>query len=280
MILMTGLDDHEIDVKAAEAGAFDYLVKGKIDASALERSIRYALQRAEAADALRVSERKMRQLFDSAPVGYHELDVAGRIVEVNKTELGMLGRSASEMLGLHPWDFMVSLEGEQEAYEAAVAGTAAPPESIEQLYRRKDGTTLRVLTQGVLLRSDAGETLGMRVTLQDITERKHLEEQLRQAQKLEAIGTLAGGIAHDFNNMLTAIMSYAELSLDRLEPSDPVSENLKEVTKAAERSADLTRQLLAFSRRQTIEPKVLDLNELILDIDRMLRHLVKESTAP
>jgi nitrogen-specific signal transduction histidine kinase len=110
----------------------------------------------------------------------------------------------------------------------------------------------------------------------DITARKRLEEQLAQAQKMEAVGRLAGGVAHDFNNLLTVILGSVELLLDGLEPGHPVQPNAEEIRKAAERAAMLTRQLLAFSRKQFLQPNVVDLNRVVLDSTRMLRHLIGE----
>ena len=117
---------------------------------------------------------------------------------------------------------------------------------------------------------------GAVVTFLDITERKHLEEQLRQSQKMEAIGRLAGGIAHDFNNLLTAIIGYSQLLLGRLEVGNPMQDQLEEIKKAGERAASLTRQLLAFSRKELLQPQVLDLNTLVANIDKMLRRLIGE----
>lgn len=112
------------------------------------------------------------------------------------------------------------------------------------------------------------------VSFTDVTQKRLLEEQLRQAQKMEALGRLAGGVAHDFNNILTTILGFSELLLASLPPASPMTEDLSEIHKAGERAAALTRQLLSFSRRQAIEPTLLDLNALATDLERMLRRLV------
>ncbi len=124
--------------------------------------------------------------------------------------------------------------------------------------------------------SETGQMTGALVTFLDITERKHLEEQLRQSQKMEAVGRLAGGIAHDFNNLLTAIIGYSQLLLGRIEVGGPMQEELEEIRKAGERAASLTRQLLAFSRKELLQPQVLDLNALVANLDKMLRRLIGE----
>jgi two-component system, cell cycle sensor histidine kinase and response regulator CckA len=110
----------------------------------------------------------------------------------------------------------------------------------------------------------------------DVTERKHLEQQLLQAQKMEAVGRLAGGVAHDFNNLLTAITMSTDIAIRKLDPADPVRRHIEEIRKAAERAASLTRQLLAFSRKQILQPRVIDLNYLVEDSTNMLRRLIGE----
>src|SRR6202035_4742388 len=123
---------------------------------------------------------------------------------------------------------------------------------------------------------DTGRAIRMVGIVQDITERKQLEAQLVQSQKMEAVGRLAGGIAHDFNNLLTMILGYSDLVLGGLAPDSPIRPEIEEISKAGERAAALTRQLLAFSRKQIIEPRVLALNEVVTDLSKMLRRLIGE----
>jgi len=136
---------------------------------------------------------------------------------------------------------------------------------------RKDGTVFTVEINARLLPD--GRILG---TVRDVTERRQLELQLRQAQKMEAIGRLAGGVAHDFNNVLTAVFGYVDLLREELPQDSDAQKDLSEVRKAAERAASLTRQLLAFSRQQVLEPVVLELNELVTDFEKMLRRVIGE----
>ena len=129
---------------------------------------------------------------------------------------------------------------------------------------------------GRILLGEHGEPLrGVGISL-DVTERRALEEQYQQAQKMEAIGQLAGGVAHDFNNLLTVILGYCELLLEDLDPADPCHADVAEIQKAGVRAAGLTRQLLAFSRKQIIEPTLLDLNVVVADMRAMLRRLIGE----
>ena len=117
---------------------------------------------------------------------------------------------------------------------------------------------------------------GIVINARDITERRRLEEQLRHAQKMEAIGQLAGGVAHDFNNLLTAILGYCHLMLDEMPEDDPLRDDLLEIEAAGDRAASLTRQLLAFSRRQMLQPQMVDINALVRQLEKLLRRLISE----
>lgn len=142
--------------------------------------------------------------------------------------------------------------------------------------RKKDGTLFEERVTISPVRDASGAIVSYIAVKQDITQQLQLEQQLRQSQRLEAIGQLAGGVAHDFNNLLTAILGYSDLTLAKLEPASPLINNLHEIKKAGERAASLTRQLLAFSRKQVLTLRVLDLNSVIGDINKMLRRLIGE----
>jgi PAS domain S-box-containing protein len=235
-----------------------------------------------AEEALRESEERFKELFNNAPVSYHEFDTEGRITRVNRTELEMMGYSEEEVLGRYVWDFIVE-EASSELVKAKLEGKLPPGQALERTYRRKDGTTFPALIQDRLLRDDEGRMRGIRSTIQDITELKRaeeqmntLQEQLRQSQKMEAVGQLAGGIAHDFNNLLTVIKGYSQLSFFELKEDSPLRGNIEEIQKASQRASDLTRQLLAFSRRQILEFMVFDLNTIIRDLDKMLHRIIGE----
>jgi signal transduction histidine kinase/ActR/RegA family two-component response regulator len=142
--------------------------------------------------------------------------------------------------------------------------------------QRKDGSPVWTLENAALLADERAGDVIIEGTVTDITDRRLLEEQLRQSQKMEAIGQLAGGIAHDFNNLLTTVLGYSNMALNRLSPHEPIREEIEEIQKAGERAANLTRQLLAFSRKQLFEPKVVDVNARIVDSTRMLGRLIGE----
>jgi two-component system cell cycle sensor histidine kinase/response regulator CckA len=236
-----------------------------------------------AKEALHESEERFRLMYDEAPVGYHELDREGRIIRVNRRELEMLGYNEEELLRRPVWKFVVEEEMTRQVIMAKIAGDVSFHETFERTYRRKDGTTLPVMIQDRIIRDKKGRILGIRSMIEDITERRRAEEalqkseeQLRQWQRVEAIGRLAGGVAHDFNNLLMTIKGCSELLLGGLDPRDLRREEVEEIRKAAERATALTRQLLAFGRRQVLQPQVLDLNEVVANMDRMLQRLIGE----
>ena len=237
----------------------------------------------QAEKSLRETEQKFQRVYDEAPFGCHELNTDGQITRVNRKELAMLGYTAREMLGRPVWRFVLEEEMTRRIILAKLSGDVSFHETFERTYRRKDGTTLPVIAQDRIVWEKRRKITGIRSTLEDITERRRAEEvlrkseeQLRQWQKVEAIGRLAGGVAHDFNNLLMTIKGCSELLLGEIDERDPRREEVEEIRKAAERATSLTRQLLAFGRRQVLQPQVLNLNDIVENMNRMLSRLIGE----
>jgi two-component system cell cycle sensor histidine kinase/response regulator CckA len=234
---------------------------------------------------LRQSEEQLRLIVDGVrDYAVIMLDSAGRIISWNSGVEHIKGYRADEIIGKHFSCFYLDNDvnlGKPEQ-ELAIAMKEGRYE-VEGWRLRKDGSRFLANVVITSLYDEARELRGFVKVTRDITERKQaetehekLEAQLRQAQKMEAVGRLAGGVAHDFNNMLQVIISYAELALERLTPSDPLHAAVQQIMKAGRRSADLTGQLLAFARKQIIAPKVLDLNESVAGILKMLQRLIGE----
>lgn len=240
-------------------------------------------ERKKAEEALKKSEEKYKDLFEEAPVGYTVFDSNGCITEMNRRELEMIGYSAEEIIGKPVWDLVIDKENGKETVMAKLAGDMPPSTDLERIHKRKDGTTFLGLIKDSILKDNDGRIIGIRSTIQDITERKladeenkKLEKKLVQAQKLEAIGRLAGGVAHDLNNQLTPILLYSEMLLSETARNDPRKEKLEQIIKACEGGRDLVRQLLAFGRKQKLEYRALDLNEIITGFEKLLRRTIRE----
>jgi len=233
--------------------------------------------------ALRDSEGRYRQLFDSAPIGYHEIDAQGRLVDVNYTERHMLGHTQDEMIGRPVWEFVDAPEKSRRNVEAKLRGEVDADHAFESMYRRQDGSLLPVLLEDCILRDRTGAIVGLRSTMQDISEMKRVEEersrldtQLQQTERMRAIGHLAGGIAHDFNNLLVGILGYADLLEYEAEPHTPAHDAARAIGAAAERAADLTQQLLGFARKGKNRLVAVSLHERIHSACRLVSHSIGE----
>jgi PAS domain S-box-containing protein len=225
---------------------------------------------------LRESEERMRRLASAAFEGlvFTEGDV---VLEVNDQAAQMFGFEPSELVGRNVLDLVApeSRAVVEDNIQSSFEGT------VEAWGLKRDGSRFLVESRARRLFDKGRQTRVL--ALRDVTERRlaeearaRLEDQLTQSQKLEAVGRLAGGVAHDFNNMLSVILGHAELVLEQIEPTDPMHQDVKQIQQAGRHSADLTRQLLAFARKQTVSPKVLDLNATVAGMLRMLQRLIGE----
>jgi len=203
-------------------------------------------------------------------------DTNGNIQYVNPAFERITGYAKEEALGKTP-SILKSGKTDLGTYEELWQTiTKGKVWSGQLLNKKKDGTLFEERVTISPVRDASGDIVNYIAVKQDITQQLQLEQQLRQSQRLEAIGQLAGGVAHDFNNLLTAILGYSDLTLAKLEAGNPLINNLREIKKAGERAAGLTRQLLAFSRKQMLAPRVLDLNSIVSDLNKMLRRLIGE----
>ena len=224
---------------------------------------------------LHASERRYRSLFEHNTAGVFCTTPDGKYLDCNEAFARMLGyASREEVLASSSAAQYLSLEDRREQLDLLRLHKSSL--NREVCRRRKDGTLLWALQNATLLEDEQGNEF-IEGTLVDITERKRLEEELRQSQKMEAVGQLAGGVAHDFNNLLTVIQGYTRMLLDETTQSrEEIHTSAEHIDSAAERAAALTRHLLAFSRKQVLQPRVIDLNALILNLDKMLRRIISE----
>jgi PAS domain S-box-containing protein len=235
-----------------------------------------------AAQALQESESRFRAIFEQAAIGMADSSLDARFIRLNQRFCEIMGYSRQELLGLtfreitHPDDL-----ARDEQLVAQLLRGELSRYAVEKRYLRKDGGVVWANLTLSLLRSASGDPVHFVAVVEDITgqkraedERRNLERQLLQAQKMESVGRLAGGVAHDFNNHLTVINGYCAMLLDEMGPADPLREPVDEILLAGQRAAALTRQLLAFSRKQVAEPRVISLNDVVAEARKMLSRLI------
>jgi hypothetical protein len=280
-IITSGTIDEETAVAALRAGARDFILKTNLArlVPAVEREVRESKGRAarrRAEEELRAAEARYGELFERSPLPMWVFDrTTLAFLAVNAAAVQHYGYSREEFARMT----LADIRPAEEVPDMLEAAAGAAESNRRWRHLRRDGSVIYVEVQASDL-SFAGRVARL-VLAQDVTARvqteqalKKSEEQLRQAQKLDAIGSLAGGIAHDFNNMLSVILSYGSLVLGELKPGDPIRSDIEEIHRAGERAAEMTRQLLAFSRKQMLQPRVVDLNRLIGGMDKMLRRLL------
>jgi PAS domain S-box-containing protein len=266
------------DEEAALLQAFADQAAAAISNAQLYESEKAARARGESSEAaLRESEERFRSVVENASDLITVLTPKGMIEYESPSLERLLGWRPEELIGkpvmdyVHPDD--VAPLTEAIAKRLADPATVNPP--VEFRARARDGSWRVLAATSRVIRGETG-AVTLVATSRDVTERRALEEQLRQAQRLESVGRLAGGVAHDFNNLLTVIGGRAQLLLSRLRPGDPTRRDVELIQKAGARAAQLTQQLLAFSRRQVLQPKILDLNTVITGLEGMLRRLIGE----
>ena len=227
--------------------------------------------------ALRRSEARYRSLVQSSVYGIYRSSLEGQFLDVNPALITMLGyTSAEEVLLLDPEKDVFALPQEHARVIEDFRRTGRL-DGIEVKWKRKDGNVITVRISGRAVSSADEPADVLEAIAEDVTERRALEDQFRQAQKMEAVGRLAGGVAHDFNNLLMVISGYAEVILAKLPLDHPLHEKGRAIQQAADRATTLTRQLLAFSRKQLLELKVVDVNAIVQDMERLVRPLIGEN---
>jgi PAS domain S-box-containing protein len=234
-----------------------------------------ATERARAEAALRESEERLRLVLRASNDAVYDWNVPSGRVHFSGLNIFGYGHGDQEyhidwwLQGVHPDD----RDRVESTLQAAIAN-GADSWTEEYQFRRKDGTYAAVLDRGLIVRGPDAKPVRMIGCMADLTERRRLEDQLRQSQKMEAVGRLAGGVAHDFNNVLTVVKSFSEFLLEDLDKLDPRRSDVEEIAKAADRAAALTRKLLAFSRKQVMRPEPLDLNAIVVGMEKMLQRVI------
>jgi two-component system, cell cycle sensor histidine kinase and response regulator CckA len=297
--------DFEISVKAKNVFVVFFSVNAQIinDDSgrpvSIQGSLRNITERKQAEEALRQSEMKFRELFDNAPIGYHEIDINGRLTQINKTELTMLGYSWDEMINHHVWEFVENQEMSREATTKKLLGKSALPIDYERMFRKKDGSIIPLLIGDIYIKDSAGKVIGIRSTLQDITERKKYEYTLKdtnqklsealdtlkstqkiilQQERLKALGQMASGIAHDINNSLVPILGYSDLLLNRKEIIGEFKKYIEKIKISSRDIQNVIDRMKEFYRPKIEEDEFrnIDINEIIRTTLELTKHRWKD----
>jgi signal transduction histidine kinase/DNA-binding response OmpR family regulator len=282
VVIMTSFGDEKIAVSSMKSGAMDYIVKSFEAFSAMPRTIARVLRewrllqdRRKAEESLHKAKQDLEAIFQGISHPIIILDPDQRIISANRKFEEMVGKDVGAYQDRPCWQYFHGPEA-----------TGPPPDcpfvSMKAAQNAKISTMEVQALEGSFLVSctpifDAEGRLEKVIHIAtDITEQKRAEAELRESQKMEAVGRLAGGVAHDFNNMLSIINGYAELLLMKLNADDPIHSEIGQILKAGNRAADLTRQLLAFSRKSIVQPRVIKLNTVIAGMEKMLHRLIGE----
>ncbi|RNC68635.1 MAG: hybrid sensor histidine kinase/response regulator [Desulfuromonadales bacterium] len=282
LIVVSGKVGDDAAVETMRAGASDYIIKDNLArlVPAITRELKDAAvrrKRREAENALRLTEAKYRILVEQSPVSIVITDRNGTIEYVNPRFSLVTGYSAEDAVGQNPRILKsghVSDEDYRQLWDTITKGLEWHGELLN---KKKNGELFWERASISAIRDANGIITHFVGIKEDITEQRRTSDQLRQVQKMEAIGQLAGGVAHDFNNLLTIINGYSSLILHEMPKEDPFRFEIERILHAGERAADLTHQLLAFSRRQILEPKEIHINQLVKNVEKMLKRLIREN---
>jgi PAS domain S-box-containing protein len=283
IVILTVMADEAVAVQAVEGGAQDYLIKTSLDGKVLCRALRYAIERHRMlaqvqryARELAVSEARFRSLVQNSSDIITVTDPDGTIRYASPSTEAVLGHSSSLLVGKNAFGFVHPGDAATlRAFLDRVVSQPARAATAEYRLRHVDGSWIDLEAVGNNRLTDPA-VVGIVVNARNLTDRRRLEAQLRQSQKMEAIGNLAGGIAHDFNNLLTIIIGHTHLQLQRLGANHSDREEWELIRETADRGAALIRQLLVFSRQQVVQPVVLDLNSVVEGIGGLLQRLLGE----
>jgi two-component system, cell cycle sensor histidine kinase and response regulator CckA len=295
IVMITALDDRNAKIRGLSAGAEDFLTK-PVDRTELCVRVRNLLRLKVCSDRqekyarmlehevglrtadLAESERLYRSTFDAAPVGIVHVGIDGQWLRVNQRLCDLLGYSRSDLQGMAARELMQpdDVASDSESFRRMADGKLEHHVVDERRFRRYDGSFVWARVNMSVHRDGEGRAQYFISVIEDITERRALEAQVRQASKMDAVGRLASGVAHDFNNLMSVVLSYSELLSADLKDGDPMRADLDEIRAAGKRAVDLTRQLLAFSRQQVLQPQIVNLNEIVGTMEKMLRRLIGE----
>ncbi|MBW1958181.1 MAG: PAS domain S-box protein [Deltaproteobacteria bacterium] len=226
-------------------------------------------------ESLRESEEKYRRIFENIQDVYYEASMDGIILEISPSIENISKYKRKELIGKSLYDIYTDPKERDELISVIL--DKGKIDNFEVQLTDKDGSQHSVELNATLDRDQKGNPRKFIGSMRDISERKRLEARLLQSEKMEAIGTLAGGIAHEFNTLMTTIMGNADLALMSTGKDDPLREGLEDIKSAGKRAADLTRQIMAFSRKQMRQPKILDLNEVLVNSEKTLKRLITEN---
>jgi PAS domain S-box-containing protein len=277
IIVISGLDDRALARDAVREGAQDYLVKGQIDGQLLARVIRHAVERKQGEEEIRESERRFRELAEAVREVFFVVDpLTGVVIYMNPAYETVFGQSLDYVYAT-PFAWLESVHPEDREEVAALESASSQDgktRSLEFRIVRSDNTTRWIRAEATPILDANGQVVRLVGIAEDITDLKETEEQFRHSQKMEAVGRLAGGVAHDFNNILTTVLVHSALLLDDLEVDSPHREGVTEIRVAAQRAAALRRQLLSFSRQQVLQFTVVNVNDVVQNLEKMLIRLI------